>query len=59
LEEEIQCGQEQLQLADHLLSECNAVRKRGRKRDGKKLTPAQRKNRGTGSARKRLLSSKK
>lgn len=61
LEEEIQCGREQLQLADHLLSECNAVRKRGRKREGRKGTLTRKKTKGTGSAtaKKRLLSSKK
>ena len=61
LEEEIRCGREQLQLADHLLSECNAVRKRGRRREGRKRTPTRKKTKGTGSgtAKKRLLSSKK
>lgn len=59
MEEEVQYDQEQLQLADHLLLECNAVRKRGRRKEGRKGTQTQRRNKGTGSTRKRLLSSKK
>lgn len=61
LEEEIVFGKEQLQLADHLLSKCNAVRKRGRERESTTDGPTRRKGgrKSKGSTRKRLLSSKK
>ena len=40
LKDEIEFGKEQLQLADHLLAECMATRKRGRRREeeGKSTT---------------------
>ena len=56
---------EELQLADHLLSECNAVRKRGKKkvRCGEKGAPTRRgrakRTQKTAITEKKLISSKR
>ena len=63
LEEEITFGREQLQLADHLLSECNAVRTQGRRREGRKeaasMGSGKKRTKNASTTGKRLLSSKK
>lgn len=62
LEEEVEYGHEQLQLADHLLSECSIVRKRGKKRGGRKGTktaPTSRRAKTTNTTGNKLIHSKK
>lgn len=59
MEEEIGYGQEQLQLADHLLAKCNIVRKRGKGRERGSRRGATTRKRTKNTTGKSLLSSKK